>query len=249
MKQNKSILLSIVSVVIMFVMYFGTQNGWFGENPVGRTGNYNQPLIVPQPYAFAIWGIIYLGITVLPIYHWIKRKEGNELWLPFRTLFSVNVICNGFWLIAASYDWLWISVGIIFIMLVTLYKMRSILEKLKAEQVSINYWLEEFVIHVYMAWITLASVLNISAALTMYQWDGFGQSDLFWSLIILSITAFIGWLVFNKYGDRAFAGVVIWAFVAIIVKHLEPFPPIAYLSIGVVVLFGILMILPRKRLG
>lgn len=247
MKQTKSILLSIVSVILMFIMYYGTQNGWFGPNPVGRTGNYNEPLIVPQPYAFAIWGLIYTGLTVLPIYHFIKRKEGNGLWIPFRFWFSFNVVCNGLWLIAASYDWLWISVGIIIVMLVTLYVMRSLLSKLKAENVSIHYWLEEFVIHIYMAWITLATVLNISAALAMYQWDGFGQSDLFWSMLILAITAFIGWLVFNKYGDRAFAAVVIWAFVALIVKHIEAFPPIAYLSIGVVILFGILMVWPRKN--
>jgi hypothetical protein len=233
----------------MFVLYFGTQNAWFGANPVGRTGNYNEPLIVPQPYAFAIWGIIYLGITALPIYQWFNRREGHQLWFSFRAWFSLNVIFNGLWLVAASYDWLWISVGIIVFMLVSLYNMRAILAKLEAAQVSINYWLEALVIHMYMAWITLATVLNVSAALSMYEWQGFGQTELFWSLLILTIAAFIGWLVFNKYRDRAFAGVIVWAFVALIVKHLEPFPPIAYLSIGVVVLFGMLMVLPRQRLA
>ena len=248
MSQTKSILLSIASVLIMIALYAGTQGGWFGENPVGRTGNYNEPLIVPQPYAFSIWGLIYLFLIILPIFHWFKRRESNLEWNSFRAWFSINVILNGVWLVAASYDWLWISVAIIVVMLISLYMMRVKLSKLKLAGEPVHYWMEEFVVHIYFAWITLATVLNISAAFTFYGWNGFGQTEVFWSLAILLITAIIATAVFYRFKDRAFAGVVVWAFIAIIVKHITANPSIAYLSIVVAGVFSIFMVFPKKRL-
>ncbi len=246
MKQTTSILLSIFSILVMIALYVGTQAGWFGDNPVGRTGNYNEPLIVPEPYAFAIWGLIYLCLIILPIFHWFKRRESTTKWNSFREWFSCNVVLNGLWLVAASYDWLWTSVIIIIGMLVSLYNMRVILSQLKGAGESVQYWMEEFVVHIYFAWITLATVLNISAALTMYGWNGFGQTEVFWSLIILPIAAIIAALIFYKFRDRAFAGVVVWAFVAIVVKHFTANPSIAYLSMLVAGVFFALMVLPMK---
>ena len=247
MNQKQSILLSIGAVIIMLVLYFASERGMFGDNPVGQTGSYNEPLVVPAGYAFAIWGIIYLGIIALPIYHWIKRQEGHELWIPFRYWFSLNVICNGLWLAFASMDWLWTTVGIILVMLVSLYQMRILLKRMQVDEVQLSYWFEQFVVHIYFAWITLATALNISAALNFYQWSGFGISELTWALIILPIAAIIAGLVFRKFRDRAYALVVVWAFVALFIKHIDSYPSIAYLGVAVVVIFSVIAILGNRK--
>ncbi len=218
-----------------------------GHNPVGRTDSYNEPLVVPAGYAFSIWGLIYTGLIVFPIYQLIKRKERHELWKKVRIWFSLNVVANGLWLVFASYDWLWTTVLVILFLLVSLFKINELLIRIKSEGEKVNFWTERLVFSLYYAWITLATALNISAALNYYQWDGFNISDITWSLIVLTVTAVIAGLVFWKYRDTVFAGVVIWAFFALVVKHIEQHPTLAYFSIVVIVAFLVLMLVRRRR--
>jgi len=228
---TKHIWMSIISVVIMLVLYGTTATGMMGDNPVGRGGNYEAPLIVPSGYAFAIWSVIYLGIIAFPIYQWIRRKVGTKDWQQLHVLFSINVICNGLWLVAASYDWQWITVGIIIIMLITLYQMNAILVSRKQAGDEINYWLERFPLSIYFAWITLATALNFST----------------WTLIIITVAAAIAYLVFRKFREAAYTGVVVWAFVALFVRHQGEISSIAGLSFGVVIIFAFLTISGIRR--
>jgi len=239
--------MSIISVVIMLVLYGTTATGMMGDNPVGRGGNYEAPLIVPSGYAFAIWSVIYLGIIAFPIYQWIRRKVGTKDWQQLHVLFSINVICNGLWLVAASYDWQWITVGIIIIMLITLYQMNAILVSRKQAGDEINYWLERFPLSIYFAWITLATALNFSSALDFYNWSGLGIDKPTWTLIIITVAAAIAYLVFRKFREAAYTGVVVWAFVALFVRHQGEISSIAGLSFGVVIIFAFLTISGIRR--
>lgn len=241
-----TILLSFLSVGIMFLLYGLTEAKFFGDNPVGQGGNFDTPSIVPEPYAFAIWGVIYIGLLVFPIYQWFKRTEGDPLWKNVHIWFSVNVIANGLWLAAASLDWLVVSVLIIVFMLVTLYQINTLLVKIAKSDNAISYWPEKFVFSVYFAWITLATALNITAALVYYNWSGFDLGDIPWTAAILSVAALIAATVFWKYKDVAYAGVVIWAFVALIVKHMGLNPVIVYLSIAVVLMYVLLVFFSKR---
>lgn len=244
---KSTIAFSFLCIGIMYLLYGLTNARFFGDNPVGQGGSFEAPSIVPEPYAFAIWGLIYTGITIFPIYQWVKRPEGDPLWKKVHYWFSANVVANGLWLAAASLDWLWISVSIIVFMLVSLYQINNLLIKIRKSEPSLNYWPEKFVFSVYFAWITLATALNITAALVYYQWGGFGLGDLPWSVAILSVAALIAGTVFWKYKDIAYAGVVIWAFIALVVKHFGSNPTLGYLSIVVVAIFGLFVIVESRR--
>lgn len=243
---KSSILLSFLSVGIMFLLYGLTQAKFFGDNPVGQGGNFNTPLIVPEPYAFAIWGLIYTGILIFPIYQWFKRQDGHPVWKQMHVWFSVNVVANGLWLVAASLDWLIVSVLIIVFMLMTLYQINQLLNKISQTQGALSYWPEKFVFSVYFGWITLASALNITAALLFYKWEGFGLGDIPWSITILIVAALIAGIVSWKYKDVAYAGVVVWAFIALVVKHMSTNPILGYLSIAVVLIYFILIFMMKK---
>lgn len=242
-----SILISIGAVVVMYVLYALTALGYMGDNPVGQGSSYDRPLIVPAGYAFSIWSIIYLGITAFPLYQWFKRKEGHPLWKKVHIWFAINVIANGLWLVLASYDWLWLSLVVITLMLVTLYKINELLITLHNTNEHINYWMERVVMSIYFGWITLATALNVSAALNFYNWNGWGISQEIWSMIILPIVALIAGLVFKKYRDAAYACVVVWAFVALVVRHIETQQTLAIISGSVAILFVALITFKSKR--
>jgi hypothetical protein len=196
---------------------------------------------VPKGFAFSIWGLIYTGLIAFPIYQFIKKKE-HPKWCSLRVWYSLNVVLNGLWLVCASYDWLWITVIIILMMLFSLIKIDHQIRNMKNEGVEINYWIESFVFSIYFGWVTLATVLNIAAALKFYDWDAWGIPELYWSLIILSITVVIIIKLFRSYHDQAFMTVGIWAFFALALRHWERLPMLAYFSLGIIMIFIILLI-------
>jgi len=244
---RSSIIISIIAMIIMLVLYSLTAAGYMGDNPVGRGGNYEEPLIVPAGYAFAIWSIIYLGIIAFPIYHLIKRKEGHPDWKTIHALYAVNVICNGLWLVAASYDWQWVTVAIIIVMLITLYKINDLIIRRRDNGDDINYWMERLPMSIYFAWITLATALNFSSALSFYDWDGFGISQEIWTLVIMTIAASIAFLVFRKVKEAGYTAVVVWAFVALFLKHQGEITSIAGLSIAIIFIFALLTVGSIRR--
>jgi len=234
-------LISFIGLILLLALYIMTLNGFFGPHPIGTTSTSTRPLIVPKGFAFSIWGLIYTGLIAFPIYQFIKKKE-HPKWCSLRVWYSLNVVLNGLWLVCASYDWLWITVIIILMMLFSLIKIDHQIRNMKNEGVEINYWIESFVFSIYFGWVTLATVLNIAAALKFYDWDAWGIPELYWSLIILSITVVIIIKLFRSYHDQAFMTVGIWAFFALALRHWERLPMLAYFSLGIIMIFIILLI-------
>lgn len=226
--------ISILAMIIMLVLYTLTAMGYMGPNPVGQGDTYVDPLIVPAGYAFSIWSIIYIALIVWPIYRYIKVPEYHIMWLSVHRWYAANVVANGMWLVAASFDWQIISVGIILFMLFTLVKIYyalNILEQLGRTR----YWVDRFGFSVYFAWITLATALNFSSALSFYEWNGWGISELSWALIILPVAIFITMKVSWKFKDLAYAAVPIWALIALVVKQWEAYPTLGYFAAGLLI--------------
>ncbi len=227
-------------LVIMLALLATSSIGLWGPNPVGQSSNYVDPLIVPAGYAFSIWSMLYVWLIYFPFRQWhrLRKKTLYPAAKPMAVLYSVNVIGNGLWLVFASYDWLFLALITIVGMLYTLYRINDLLE----DSTTIHYIFDRIGFTLYFAWITLATVLNASAALSLYRWSGFGISQVTWSLLILIVVCVLGLLVFRRYRDAAYSAVVVWALSALAVRQWVDVPMIAYLSTGIAILFGIMTI-------
>ncbi len=225
-------------MMVMLILYGLTSLGYMGPNPVGNTGTDINPLIVPEPYAFAIWSIIYLGLIVFPIYHFFRPPIAQHVhWSKVHLWYAINVVCNGLWLVCASYDWLILSVGVIVLMLISLMIIHAELRAISRVDGIRQYWVERAVFSVYFAWITLATVLNVASALLYYGWTGGPLSQEIWTVVMSLVAAAIAGHVAWHKSDRPYAAVVVWAFVALTIRHWGEIPMIAYTAIGVVVMF------------
>lgn len=238
MSQRTNQFIALGGMIIMLILYGLTSAGLMGPNPVGSTSTDTAPLIVPAPYAFSIWGPIYLGLVVFPIYQLIVDRKNHEAWKPLRIWYALNVVANGVWLVFASYDWQWMTLAVIVFMLFTLFRINTLGRQITASGATVNFWAERLVFSLYFAWITLATVLNVASALHFYDWDGFGISEVNWTLIMVPIAALITGYTARTYRDIGYAAVVVWAFIALTVKHWgSSVPTLAYASLAVVVIF------------
>jgi hypothetical protein len=82
---------------------------------------------------------------------------------------------------------------------------------------------EKLAVHVpfsvYLGWITIASIANVSVTLVSVNWNGFGISSEIWASLIIIVALVITLLVLATRRDIAYGLVIVWALIGIAVKQ------------------------------
>jgi hypothetical protein len=176
-------------------------------------------LLTPAGYVFSIWGIIYSLLLVFIIYQSIPRHKNEAFQKQVGGLFILTNILNIAWIIAWQYDFIALSVAVMFALVAVLSIIYVRLQIGKAH-VPI---LERLCVHVtfsaYLGWITIATVANIAAAAVYFKVSGFGLSGTIWALIGLIAILISTIVVIARHRDFIFSLVVIWAILGIGVKQ------------------------------
>ncbi len=192
-----------------------------GQNTGAISDSYPN-LFAPAGYTFSIWGLIYvlLGLMVFTL-----LRQNNYLNNPLRNqgisrimnLFILSSFANAAWILAWHYRRIGISVILMTVILVSLIMMMNILLRTSFSKEEIK-WMKSPV-GVYLGWITVATVANITTYLVSIGWNRFGISEEIWMMVILVVAAFIACatMLWSKCG--AFGLTVIWAYIGIWTKH------------------------------
>jgi hypothetical protein len=80
-------------------------------------------------------------------------------------------------------------------------------------------WLVRVPFSIYLGWITVATIANVTSLLDYLNWDGWLLSPEAWAVIMLVVAALIASAVSLTRGDIAYVLVIVWAFIGIAVKH------------------------------
>lgn len=80
-------------------------------------------------------------------------------------------------------------------------------------------WLVRVPFSIYLGWVTVATIANVTSLLDYLQWGGWGIAPEIWAVIMLVAGAVITAAVIFTRGDVAYVLVIIWAFAGIAVKH------------------------------
>jgi vacuolar-type H+-ATPase subunit I/STV1 len=95
---------------------------------------------------------------------------------------------------------------------------------------------------VYLGWITVATIANITAYLISIQWDGFGIDQLTWTIIIIAVGTLLTYLMLALRKDLAFSLVVLWAFFGIWLKRMAQPNTITDINVATTVSIAIVLI-------
>ena len=85
---------------------------------------------------------------------------------------------------------------------------------------------------VYAGWIAVASIANVAAYLVKIDWDGWGISEVSWTLFMIGIATAVNIIVTWKRNLREFALVGAWALIAIAIANWETQASIKIASIA-----------------
>ena len=176
-------------------------------------------LITPAGYVFAIWGIIYALLGVFVIYQALPKQRDSGFIEKIGWLFVLSSIINMAWLVVWQYEFLIVSVALIIAYLLSLIGIYLRLNIGKGKT-GIK---EKLAVHVpfsvYLGWLSIATIANISIYLVSVGWDGFGIATETWAVLIIAVALVLTMLMLGIRKDLAYALVVIWALVGISVNQ------------------------------
>jgi hypothetical protein len=96
---------------------------------------------------------------------------------------------------------------------------------------------------IYLGWICIATIANVTALLVDAGWGGFGISQQVWTIVMIAIGTLIVSLTLIRINNPYIGLVVIWAFTGIIIKRSDDYTSIviaAGLGILVVAIFSVM---------
>jgi hypothetical protein len=199
----------------------------------GELSDLYPNLFVPAALTFSIWGIIYLLLAVFSIYQIAAPiRDSAEFLQRIGPLFIVSSAANIGWIYLWHYQRVSAS---LLLMLVLLASLLGIYLRLGIGTGAVS-WRQKILVQlpfsVYLGWITVATVANVTAVLVHVGWNRFGASQEFWTVVVLIVAALITLAVLFTHNDLFYALVILWAFVGILIKRLVVDSPPSRAIIG-----------------
>jgi benzodiazapine receptor len=223
MANNSSIFLRYANILLfaLTVVVNSLAGGTtlIGGQDTAAVSDANPTLITPAGYVFSIWGIIYILLGVFVVYQALPSQQGKEYQRKIGWLFVLSSLINIGWLFLWQFEYLSLSVVLMFLLLATLISIYVRLGVGKSA-VSLRERLAvQLPFSVYLGWITVASIANVAATLVAIGWDGFGLSPETWAILVVAVALIITMLMLFTRKDLAYSLVIIWALLGIGVKQ------------------------------
>ncbi|MFH0757609.1 MAG: tryptophan-rich sensory protein [Bacteroidota bacterium] len=234
--------ISLLFFVAMVYMNYLANSLPINGKTTGQLSDSYPNLFVPSGITFSIWGIIYLLLAAYCIVQFLPASK--EIVVKIGWLFIVSCVFNGLWIIAWHYQKLPLSLLIMIGLLVTL-----ILINLQLKDLPMGVLKAAF--GVYLGWICIATIANVTALLVDTGWGGIGISPEAWTIVMIATGTLIVSLTIMRFNNPYIGLSVVWAFAGIIIKRSADYrsiviaAAIGILLVGIVTFMGFL----GKRIG
>ncbi|MBI5031457.1 MAG: tryptophan-rich sensory protein [Chloroflexi bacterium] len=189
-----------------------------GKN-TGAISDQFMVLFVPASYVFAIWSVIYIGWIAFSLYQALPSQRDNPRLQRIGWLYALSGVLNAGWLFAWHYELFPLSVVVMLALLVTLIGIYLRLDNGRVQVSATEKWCVNIPFSVYLGWISVATIANITDLLYYWRWDGWGIAPELWAVIMLVVATALGLAMTLMRRDVAFLLVLVWSFTGIAVKQ------------------------------
>lgn len=174
-------------------------------------------LFVPAGFTFAIWGLIYFFLACFTIYALVQAFKKNARAKPLAALDKIAVLFGISCVLNMSWIWVWhhLMPGLaLVIMLGLLITLCLIFKRLLPYRNNMNGTDSLFLrlpFTIYLGWISVATIANVTAWLVSIKWGGAGLSADTWAKIMVVTAGALAMYMLVAWRQSAFAVVVVWA--------------------------------------
>lgn len=225
--EHKKKLISI-TVIISYVLTIAVNAGAnilpLNGVTTGEVSDQYPNLFTPVGFTFGIWAVIYILLGMYTMYQFnfnSRRPDNNDRVVrKVNTYFIISNIANICWIVSWHYNLIGLSMVFMTIILLMLISIRvnishrSSLSKSERNSIQIPF-------SVYLGWITVATIGNVTTLLVDRGWDRFGLEEVFVVQVVLIIGLIIAVATMMSFKDIAYGVVILWSYGGILFKHVS----------------------------
>lgn len=237
--------LSAVSFMLVAAMVgTGLLGGTAVQDLQGGALDADASFLAPARPAFSIWSVIYLGLIGYAIWQALPRQRASARQRATGWPIALTAVLNGLWLVAAQFTTLPVTAATIALLVVALgFAFRRAVHTREFRGGLLDSVLIDGVTGLHLGWVTLATVANISAWLTVIgpaQWSSAADA---WGIVVLVVVGAVGVTIAVASGGRVTPGLAIgWGLVWLALGRLFAEPhstPIGIVALIVAVVVGV----------
>jgi len=220
--MNKNIIrqISVVAALIITIVVNVLSNTLpFNNLTAPEIADSFDVYFVPAGYVFSIWSIIYLGLIAYAIFQFLPAQRENPRLQQTGWWFVLSSGANSIWLFLWHYGYFALSVVAMLTLLISIIVIYLRLGVGRQSVPAGERWLVHLPFSIYLGWVTVATIANITAFLDFVNWNGFGISPELWTFIMLIVGIAVAGLIAYTRQDIAYLLVLIWAFIGIGVEQ------------------------------
>ncbi len=219
-----------------------------GQN-TGEISDRFDIYFVPAGYVFSIWGLIYIGIIAYLIYQALPAQRNDARMEAIAGPFVLSSVANIVWIFLWHYNAFPATLLAMLVLLASLIVIYLRLGTGRTRISTAETWAVRVPFSIYLGWITVATIANVTQVLYYVGWNGFGISPETWLMIMLAVAVVVAGLMAWTRRDAAYLLVLVWAFIGIALKH-AAVPPVAiaaWIATAAVVLLVVYAALIARR--
>ena len=144
-------------------------------------------------------GVIYLLLGIFVVYGIVfsPQEVGAEQQLieKIGILFVVSCMANAGWIFSWQYRVLPLSLVCMLILLLSLALMYGSLDVGRSSARGAEKFMVHMATSIYLGWISIATIANVTALLVHYRWNRWGMSEQLWAIIMISVGILLGLVI------------------------------------------------------
>ncbi len=213
----------------IFLNYYSNTHPLNGQTMGAVSAKY-PTLLTPAGYAFSIWGVIFLGLTIYAVWQLLPAQRALSLPDALAKPLALASVATGAWVVLFAYELILPSVAVMLLILGALVAAygrarRRVLAGAAPAWASLPLAL-------YLGWISVATVINFTIGLQQLGWQPAQGVAVVLALALLLVVVALALAMSRAFQEVAFPLVVAWALVAIWVVRLREMPELGWAALG-----------------
>jgi len=184
-------------------------------------------------YAFAIWGVIYLGLLVYAVRQVLPATGESELLTRLGWPSAAAFLGIGWWIVAAAVDWEMGTIVLIFgSLLVLLIPLLANARAIRAlPRMSRERWMVIWPLALLAGWLGIAAPVNVLTVLTGNGDLPTAVSPTTWALLAVVVVMIKALAVSWALRMPAYALPIAWGLLGVFVAEIDRNPTLAGIAI------------------
>ena len=193
----------VVVSVVLAIVGAAVGSGAFGGTPIqdaaGGALAADATLLAPGTGAFQIWSVIYLGLIGYAVLQALPSQAPRARHRRVGWLAAASMLLNAAWILSIQAGLLALSVPVIVALLAVLV---AIVLRLGPAKGWADRVLGDGAFGLYLGWVTIATVANVTALLQQAGFTGLGLAPEGWAIAVLVAATLIGVGTATRDGAR-----------------------------------------------